>query len=74
MGADDGEAEEMALRFYDQSHLLREFAQLFSMSPRPRRAAALAIGRQTRWRANISQTIASTAANAGKPQANQIRK
>lgn len=32
--ADDSEAEEMALRFYDQSHLIREFTQLFGMSPR----------------------------------------
>lgn len=32
--ADGEEAEELALRFYDQSHLIREFTQLFGMSPR----------------------------------------
>lgn len=32
--ADSTEAEEMVLRFYDQSHLIREFTQLFGMSPR----------------------------------------
>ncbi len=32
--ADSEEAEELALRFYDQSHLIREFTQLFGMSPR----------------------------------------
>ncbi|MBC2667493.1 helix-turn-helix domain-containing protein [Novosphingobium flavum] len=32
--ADSAEAEELALRFYDQSHLIREFTQLFGMSPR----------------------------------------
>lgn len=32
--ADNDEAEELALRFYDQSHLNREFTQLFGMSPR----------------------------------------
>jgi len=32
--ADSAEAEELALRYYDQSHLIREFTQLFGMSPR----------------------------------------
>jgi AraC-like DNA-binding protein len=32
--ADHEEAEELALRFYDQSHLIREFTSLFGMSPR----------------------------------------
>jgi len=32
--ADREEAEELMLRFYDQSHLIREFTQLFGMSPR----------------------------------------
>jgi len=32
--ADREEAEDLALRFYDQSHLIREFTQLFGMSPR----------------------------------------
>jgi len=32
--ADSEEADELALRFYDQSHLIREFTQLFGMSPR----------------------------------------
>lgn len=32
--ADRAEAEEIALRYYDQSHLIREFTQLFGMSPR----------------------------------------
>jgi hypothetical protein len=32
--ADDAEAETLALRYYDQSHLIREFTALFGMSPR----------------------------------------
>jgi AraC-like DNA-binding protein len=32
--ADRNEAEDLALRFYDQSHLIREFTDLFGMSPR----------------------------------------
>ncbi len=32
--ADDEEAEAMALRYYDESHLIREFVELFGMSPR----------------------------------------
>lgn len=32
--ADAEEADELALRFYDQSHLIREFTRLFGMSPR----------------------------------------
>lgn len=32
--ADEAEAESLALRFYDQSHLIREFTALFGMSPR----------------------------------------
>jgi AraC-like DNA-binding protein len=32
--ADQAEAEAMALRYYDQSHLIREFTALFGMSPR----------------------------------------
>lgn len=31
---DEAEADELALRFYDQSHLIREFTALFGMSPR----------------------------------------
>ena len=31
--ADSAEAEELALRYYDQSHLIREFTELFGMSP-----------------------------------------
>ena len=31
--ADQAEAEELALRYYDQSHLIREFIELFGMSP-----------------------------------------
>lgn len=31
--ADIEEAEELALRYYDQSHLIREFVELFGMSP-----------------------------------------
>ncbi|MDE2562046.1 MAG: AraC family transcriptional regulator [Sphingomonadales bacterium] len=31
--ADHDEAEELALRYYDQSHLIREFIALFGMSP-----------------------------------------
>lgn len=32
--ADQNEAEELALRYYDQSHLIREFTAMFGMSPR----------------------------------------
>ncbi|MCX7284695.1 MAG: helix-turn-helix domain-containing protein [Novosphingobium sp.] len=32
--ADQAEAEAIALRYYDQSHLIREFTELFGMSPR----------------------------------------
>ncbi len=32
--ADYEEAEELALRYYDQSHLIREFSEMFGMSPR----------------------------------------
>jgi AraC-like DNA-binding protein len=32
--ADDEEAEALALRYYDESHLIREFVELFGMSPR----------------------------------------
>jgi AraC-like DNA-binding protein len=31
--ADEREGAELALRYYDQSHLIREFAELFGMSP-----------------------------------------
>ena len=31
--ADQNEADELALRYYDQSHLIREFTALFGMSP-----------------------------------------
>ncbi len=36
--ADDTEAEEMALRFFDQSHLTREFGAFFGVTPREFRA------------------------------------
>ncbi len=32
--ADDSEAEEAALRFFDQSHMIREFRSFFGMTPR----------------------------------------
>ncbi|WP_240530144.1 helix-turn-helix domain-containing protein [Novosphingobium sp. PC22D] len=32
--ADGAESEELSLRYYDDSHFLREFAELFGMSPR----------------------------------------
>lgn len=32
--ADSEEADEMALRYYDESHLIHEFTELFGMSPR----------------------------------------
>ncbi len=32
--ADDAEAEEAALRFFDQSHMIREFKAFFGMTPR----------------------------------------
>jgi len=31
--ADSEEGDELALRYYDQSHLIREFTELFGMSP-----------------------------------------
>ena len=31
--ADKDEADEMALRYYDESHLIHEFTELFGMSP-----------------------------------------
>jgi AraC-like DNA-binding protein len=31
--ADEREGDELTLRYYDQSHLIREFAELFGMSP-----------------------------------------
>lgn len=31
--ADDAEAEEIALRYYDQSHMIREFSTFFGMTP-----------------------------------------
>jgi AraC-like DNA-binding protein len=32
--ADSAEAEELELRYYDQSHMIREFTELFGMAPR----------------------------------------
>lgn len=32
--ADDAEAEEIALRYYDQSHMIREFTAFFGMTPK----------------------------------------
>ncbi|MEO6715751.1 MAG: AraC family transcriptional regulator [Novosphingobium sp.] len=32
--ADDAEAEELALRYFDQSHLIHEFTDLFGMTPK----------------------------------------
>ena len=32
--ADQAEADELTLRYYDQSHLIREFSELFGISPR----------------------------------------
>lgn len=32
--ADDAEGEELALRYYDQSHMIREFISFFGMTPR----------------------------------------
>lgn len=52
--ADQAEAEELVLRYYDQSHLIREFTELFGMSPsqfvaRPQPVLTLALeSRQAR--------------------------
>lgn len=52
--ADSAEAEELALRYYDQSHMIRDFTDLFGMSPRqfattPQPLMTLALeSRQTR--------------------------
>lgn len=32
--ADDAETEDLALRYYDQSHMIREFVEFFGMTPR----------------------------------------
>jgi AraC-like DNA-binding protein len=67
--ADQAEAEDLALRYYDQSHLIREFTALFGMSPRqfveaPQPLMTLALEtRQTRR----LETIARLAPGGIKP-------
>ena len=49
--ADQNEAEALALRYYDQSHLIREFTAMFGMSPRQfveRPQPLMTIGLETR--------------------------
>ena len=67
--ADQAEAEALVLRYYDQSHLIREFTALFGMSPRqfvdaPQPLMTLALEtRQTRR----LETIARLAPGGVKP-------
>ena len=67
--ADKDEAEALALRYYDQSHLIREFTALFGMSPRqfveaPQPLMTLAL--ETRQSRRL-ETIARIAPGGIKP-------
>ncbi len=61
--ADQDEAEALALRYYDQSHLIREFTAMFGMSPRQfveRPQPLMTLGLETRQsrRLEVIQRIA----------------
>lgn len=61
--ADQEEAEALALRYYDQSHLIREFTAMFGMSPRQfveRPQPLMTLGLETRQsrRLEVIQRIA----------------
>lgn len=61
--ADHAEAEALALRYYDQSHLIREFTSLFGVSPRQfveRPQPLMTLGLETRQshRLEVIQRIA----------------
>lgn len=66
---DDEEAHEMALRYYDQSHLIREFTALFGMSPSQfvsRPQPLLTMGLETRQAGRL-EAIARVAPGAKRP-------
>jgi AraC-like DNA-binding protein len=61
--ADAAEAEQLALRYYDQSHLIHEFTDLFGMSPRqfaadPQPLLTLALGSRQSRRLEAIERIA----------------
>ena len=61
--ADQDEAEALALRYYDQSHLIREFTAMFGMSPRqfverPQPLMTLALETRQSRRLEVIQRIA----------------
>ncbi len=60
--ADDAEADELALRYYDQSHLIREFSELFGMSPSqfvstPQPILTLALESRQAWRLELLKRL-----------------
>lgn len=61
--ADHEEADQLALRYYDQSHLIREFTELFGMSPKqfiatPQPILTLALESRQAWRLEALQRLA----------------
>lgn len=65
--ADSAEAEELILRYYDQSHLIREFTKLFGMSPsqfiaRPQPILTLALESRQARRLELIERLAPGAA------------
>lgn len=67
--ADKAEAEAIALRYYDQSHLIREFTALFGMSPRQfveRPQPLMTLGLETRQTRRL-ETIRRLAPGEIKP-------
>jgi hypothetical protein len=61
--ADEAEAETLALRYYDQSHLIREFTAMFGMSPRqfintPQPLMTLSLENRQSRRLEMSERIA----------------
>jgi AraC-like DNA-binding protein len=67
--ADQEEAEALALRYYDQSHLIREFTAMFGMSPRQfveRPQPLMTIGLETRQSRRL-ETIQRIAPGGIKP-------
>ncbi|MEO0062519.1 MAG: hypothetical protein RLZZ08_1079 [Pseudomonadota bacterium] len=67
--ADEAEAPDLALRYYDQSHLIREFSELFGISPRQfvaRPLPILTLALESR-QAQRLQTLARLAPGAKRP-------
>lgn len=61
--ADHEEADQLVLRYYDQSHLIREFTELFGMSPKqfvatPQPILTLALESRQAWRLEALQRLA----------------